>query len=45
MDGNRLSAWGDLAAHLINRFGLLLTQRQLAELLGRSISGDCGKQW
>jgi hypothetical protein len=39
MDGNHQSAQGDLAAHLIDRFGLLLTQRQLAELLGRSIGG------
>jgi hypothetical protein len=39
MDGNPQSAQGDLAAHLIDRFGLLLTQRQLAELLGRSIGG------
>jgi hypothetical protein len=39
MDGNQQSAQGDLAAHLIDRFGPLLTQRQLAELLGRSIGG------
>jgi len=39
MDGNPQSAQGDLATHLIDRFGLLLTQRQLAELLGRSIGG------
>lgn len=39
MEGNPLSAEHDLAVQLTERFGLLLTQRQLAELLGRSIGG------
>ncbi len=39
MEGNHTPAQGDLAAQLTDRFGLLLTQTQLAELLGRSTGG------
>lgn len=39
MQGDTLSAQGDLASQLTERFGPLLTQTQLAELLGRSPGG------
>lgn len=39
MEGKQITAQGDLAAQLTERFGLLLTQTQLAELLGRSTGG------
>ena len=39
MEGKHTPAQGDLAAQLTDRFGLLLTQTQLAELLGRSTGG------
>jgi hypothetical protein len=39
MEGKHDQAQGDLATQLTDRFGLLLTQAQLAELLGRSTGG------
>lgn len=39
MEGNLRSAEADLAQQLTDRFGPLLTLRQLAELLDRSVSG------
>ena len=39
MHGTIISTQNDLADRLTERFGLLLTQAQLAELLGRSTGG------
>ena len=39
MEGNLRSAEIDLAQQLTDRYGPLLTLRQLAELLDRSVSG------
>ena len=39
MEGKHDQTQGDLATQLTDRFGLLLTQAQLAELLGRSTGG------
>lgn len=39
MDGKRSSIHNDLATEITQRFGVLLTHSQLAELLGRSCGG------
>ncbi len=39
MHGTTIPTQSDLADRLTERFGLLLTQAQLAELLGRSTGG------
>ncbi len=39
MQGTTISVQDDLAAQLTERFGPLLTQTQLAELLGRTTGG------
>jgi len=39
MPATTIPAQGDLASQLTERFGPLLTQSQLAELLGRSAGG------
>lgn len=39
MPGTTIPTQNDLATQLTERFGLLLTQTQLAELLGRSTGG------
>ena len=39
MQGKTIPTQNDLADQLTERFGLLLTQAQLAELLGRSTGG------
>jgi hypothetical protein len=39
MQASTIPTEGDLASQLTERFGLLLTQAQLAELLGRSAGG------
>ena len=39
MQGKTIATQNDLADQLTERFGLLLTQAQLAELLGRSTGG------
>ncbi|GAB5412829.1 hypothetical protein R0137_08370 [Congregibacter brevis] len=39
MDGKHSSTYSDLATEITQRFGVLLTHSQLAELLGRSSGG------